>query len=152
MRKATLLKSVRRLLGSGEEVHDAAFMWQRHRLMAPFAAVAFVALAFVATGVGWDEWPTRLAIGAAGAAVAVAATTEYRIVAATSTGLKLFRSSRIRQYAVEMIETLPGDADVIPVGGTWLVADWQVGDRVYTVPKSSEQAINRIASGRPSGR
>lgn len=120
-------------------------MWRRHRLMPPYAVAAFAAMLVVAAIAGWDEWTTRFAIGAAGAALAVTATTDYRIVADTSQGLVLLRASRIRQYAVEVLEMLPSGTDIEPVGGTLLATDWQVGTSVYTVPKSSEQAISRIA-------
>jgi hypothetical protein len=33
------------------------------------------------------------------------------------------------------------------VGGTVLATDWRVGDEVYTVPRSSGRAIERIAQG-----
>jgi len=147
MRKAALLRSVQRIVGDYVSVSEAAFMWRRHRLMVPYATIAFVAMVAVAAAVGWDDWPTRIAIGAAGSALAIAATTDYRVIAATSEGIVLFRASKIRQYAVARIETLEDDAQLAPVGGTMLAADWQIGSGVYTVPKSSEQAVNRIAAG-----
>ena len=58
----------------------------------------------------------------------------------------VLRGSRIRQYAVEVLETLPASATLEPVGATLLAADWQIGTTVYTVPRSSEQAIHRIAA------
>lgn len=123
-------------------------MWQRHRLMIPYAAAAFVTLVAVAVAVGFDDWATRIALGAGGSAIAVAATTDYRVLAATSRGLVLFRASRIRQWAVEPIETLDAEAEIMPIGGFMFAADWKVGPFVYTVPRSSEQAIGRIAAAR----
>ena len=57
----------------------------------------------------------------------------------------LLQASRIRQAATRMIEKLPADVAIEPVGGTVLAADWEIAGSVYTVPRSSEQAINRIA-------
>ena len=83
----------------------------------------------------------------AAAAIAVAASTEYKVVAQTSDGLFLFQACRIRQAATGLLERLPSDATIKPVGGTVLAADWEVAGSVYTVPRSSERAISRI-SGR----
>jgi len=135
-----------RFVDEGTEVTEAAYMWRRHRRMVPFAAAAFIGMVAVAASVGWDDWPTRVAIGLAGAAVAVAASTEYKVLAQTSDGaILLLRASRIRQAATRLLETLPSDVTIERVGGTVLAADWQVADSVYTVPRSSEQAIGRIA-------
>jgi len=145
VRKANLLRSIARFLDDGIYVIDAAYMWRRHRLMLPFGIVSFVGLAMVADWVGWDDWPTRIVIGLAGAALAVAASTDYKVVALTSTGVVLLQASRIRQAATGMLESLPPDVTIEPAGGTVLAADWEIAGLVYTVPRSSEQAINRIA-------
>jgi len=120
-------------------------MWKRHRLMMPFGIVSFLGMVVVAEWAGWDEWATRIVLGLAAVAVAVAASTTYKVVAQTTDGLYLLQASRIRQVATRMLERLPTDATIEPVGGTILAADWQVGGSVYTVPRSSEQAISRIA-------
>lgn len=121
-------------------------MWSRHRWMVPYAAIAGGAVYLGADWAGFTEVATRLALGVAAAAVAVNATTNYRVLALTSEGLMLFRASRIRQYAVELLQRLPGDAAVRSAGGTMLAADWEVAGAVYTVPRGSEQAIQRIAA------
>ncbi len=121
-------------------------MWKRHRLMMPFGIVSFLGMLVVAEWAGWDEWATRIVLGLAAVAVAVAASTTYKVVAMTTDGLYLLQASRIRQVATQMLERLPADATIEPVGGTILAADWQVGTSVYTVPRSSEQAISRIAA------
>ena len=145
MRKANLLRSIARLLDDGTAVVEAVYMWKRHRLMFPFGIVSFVGMVVVAEWAGWDEWATRIVIGLAAVAVAVAASTDYRVLAQTSDALFLLQASRIRQAATRLLEKLPPDATIRPVGGTILAADWEVAGSVYTVPRSSEQAISRIA-------
>lgn len=146
MRRAVLLRSVARVLGEGVTVYEAAYMWTRHRHMLLYASAVFLAFVLFAPVAGIDEWPTRLVIGLGGTAVAVTATTEYRVVAQTSDGLVLFRASRIRQVATQVKQRLEPGATLQPVGGTILAADWQVGDNRYTVSRSSEQAMNRMAA------
>jgi hypothetical protein len=145
VRKANLFRSIARLLDDGTQVVEAVYMWRRHRLMFPFGIVSFLGMLVVAEWAGWDEWATRVVIGLAAVAVAVAASTDYRVLAHTTGGLFLFQASRIRQVATRMLEKLPPDVPVEPVGGTILAADWAVAGSVYTVPRSSEQAISRIA-------
>lgn len=145
MRRAVLLRSASRVL-DGAAVPDAAYMWARHRWTMPFAVVVFGAVALLAPIAGVDDWPTRVVIGAAVAAVGVAATTEYRVIARTERGLVLLTASRIRQVATSVVGWLPADVELAPVGGTLLATDWQVGDRRYTVSRSSEQAMERMAA------
>ena len=145
MRRATLLRSVARLLDDGTELHDAAFMWTRHRWMVPYAVIAAGAVYLASQLAGFTETPTRVALAFAAGAIAVNATTDYRIVARTSRGLVMLRASRIRQYAVGVLERLPASTPIQAVGGTVFATDWQVGEAVFTVPKSSEGAIQRIA-------
>jgi hypothetical protein len=123
-------------------------MWKRHKWMVPYGAFVFAAVALLAPIGGIEDWPTRVAIGAAAIAVAVTATTDYSVVALTDDGLALFKASKIRQVATELREHLPGDVDLTPVGGTLLAADWQVGKHRYTVPRSSEQAMQRMVAAR----
>jgi len=145
VRKAYLFRSIARLLDDGTDVVEAVYMWRRHRLMFPFGIVSFVGMVVVAELGGWDEWATRIVIGLAAVAVAVAASTDYRVLAQTSDGLFLLQASRIRQVATRLLEKLPPETTIGPVGGTILAADWEVAGWVYTVPRSSEQAISRIA-------
>lgn len=147
MRRDVLLRSVARLLDDGAEVTDAAYMWRRHRWVVPFTAVTFVAVVLLAENVGWTDWPTRIALGFAASAVAVAASTDYRVLADTASGQVLCKASRIRQAALSVLERLDADALIERVGGTVIATDWQVGDEIYTVPRSSEQAMHRIAAG-----
>ncbi|NNL47156.1 MAG: hypothetical protein HKO76_02180 [Acidimicrobiia bacterium] len=145
MRKAVLFRSVIRLLGEGSEVNDAVYMWKRHRHVLPFGGATFVGMVLLAGWLGWDDWATRIVIGLAATAVAVAASTDYKILADTSSGLYLLDASRIRQTATAMGKQLSSGTDIKQAGGTMLAADWEVDGSLYTVPKSSEQAMNRIA-------
>jgi hypothetical protein len=146
VRKAYLLRSVARYLDDGSEVVDAAYMWQRHRLMIPFAAVSFIGVFLVAGLLGFDDLATQIVFGLAAVAVAVTATSDYRVLARTTKGLVLLRASRIRQVAAGEPRRLPPGTGVVPGGGTLLAVDWEVDGSIYTVPKSSEQAMRRIAS------
>ncbi len=145
MRRAVLLRSVQRVLGGDSEVRDAAYVWSRHRWIVPFATLVFAAIVLLAPVAGVEEWPSRIVIGLAGVGVAFLATTDYRVVAETRTGIVVLKVSRIRQVAIEFRENLARDADLRPVGGTVLATDWMVGDHRYTVPRSSEQAMERMA-------
>jgi len=122
-------------------------MWSRHRWMVPYALIAGVVVYITSDWAGFSQTSTRVALGFAAGAVAVNATTNYRVLARTSRGLMLLKGSRIRQYATEILEQLPRSTPIEPVGGTVLATDWRVGEYVYTVPKSSERAIERMAQG-----
>ncbi|MEX2280351.1 MAG: hypothetical protein WEA76_09715 [Acidimicrobiia bacterium] len=145
MRRAILFRSVARFLDEGTELQEAAFMWTRHRWMVPYAIIAALAVFLTSEWAGFTELSTRVALAFAAGAIAVNATTDYRVLARTTRGLLLLKASRIRQYATGLIEWLPASTQIEVVGGTVLATDWQVGEAVYTVPKSSEQAIQRIA-------
>lgn len=148
MRRAVLLRSVQRVLGEQVDVRDAAYVWSRHRWIVPFATVIFVVIAIAAPVAGIDNWPTRIVLGMAGVGVAFMATTNYRVVAETRSGIVVLKASRIRQVAVALEENLKRDTLLQPVGGTILATDWQVGRHIFTVPRSSEQAMERMAEGR----
>ncbi len=120
-------------------------MWNRHRWFVPYAAIVLAALVWLAPIAGVDDWPTRIVIGLAGAAVAVNATSSYRVLAETEEGMFMLRASRIRQVAIGRLKKLASDVTLEPVGGTVLATDWRVGDDVYTVARSSEQAMERMA-------
>ncbi len=147
MRRHFLLQSVQRLLRPDEAILEVVVMWQRHRLMLPFSVLAAVAMFAGATLVGFEEGP---AVGLAVATVGIAAasTTEHRVLAQTSRGLRLLRGSRIRQVAVELIGPLPDDTPIEMTGHRFVLSEWRVGDHDYTVPKSSEGAMTRIATSR----
>ena len=148
MRRNILLASVRRLLDDDETLHDAALMWVRHSFSYAYAALAFVALVIVAILSDFESWALRLAIGAAGAAIAFTATTDYRILALTSKGLVLLRAGRVRQVARGIIERPDSSISMEPVGGTMITVDWQIGTVVYTLTKNAQHPIERINRGR----
>lgn len=145
MRRAVLIRSVRGVLGEHVSVRDAAYMWNRHRWLIPYATLVFAALVWLAPVAGVDDWPTRVVIGLAGTAIAVNASSTYRVLAQTDQGMFILRASRIRQVATGRAEELPSNPVLEPVGGTLLATDWRVGEDVYTVARSSEQAMERMA-------
>lgn len=147
MRRRVLFKSIKRLLRDDEDLAEAAFMWSRHRLMIPYALAAFGALLVVAVLVGFEAWASRLGVGVAGAGFAAMATTNYRVLAQTSRGFVLFRASRVRQYAVEPLERWKTTPEMKPATSYSIATDWLVDNRRYTVPKSSERAMARMAAG-----
>ena len=145
MRHALLLKSVARLLGEDDPLVDAVYMWRRHPHMIWYGAAAFVAMVVVAAGVGWDEWSSRVSLGAVAAAVAFYATTDYRILARTSNHLVLLTASKIRQVAKAVIETYPVESAIDLTDGNMLATSWQFDGEIYTVPKSSERSMRSMA-------
>ncbi len=150
MRRAVLwnsmLKIVRSTGGDAEELRQAAYVWARHRLMLPYAAVSFAALVVVAYLAGFDTWPSRLALGAAGAAIAVNATTEYRVLGLTDRRIVVAKASRIRQKASHLVKVLPLDTRWERAsGGTIVSSNWHVGTSTYTAPKVSEIPMEDIS-------
>jgi len=145
MRRVVLLRSVQKLLRDDEHVVEAAYLWSRHRLLLPFALGAFVLVAVVAALVGFGGWAAPVGLGLAGAAVAAMATTEYRVLAQTDRGFMLCRGSRVRQAATGLIERLPDDLELSLVGNQMVLTEWTVGDRRFSAPKASEQALVRMA-------
>ena len=86
--------------------------------MFPFGAAAFVGMVLVADWAGTNDWPTRIVLARQAVAVAVAATTDYKVLAQTSSGMVLLRASRIRQVATGMIELSAAGSQLVQVGGT----------------------------------
>jgi hypothetical protein len=148
MRRAVLLRSIQRILGEDVVIRDAAYVWSRHRWVVPYAALVFVAITLLAPVAGLEEWPSRVVLGLAGVGIAVTATTTYRVIAETGEGIVILSSSRIRQVATALESELSPEAPIEPVGGTLLAADWRLDATVYTVARSSEQAMQRMAERR----
>lgn len=146
MRYNVLLRSVQRLLNPGEQLYGAAFMWQRHRLGYLYSIGAFVALTIIAIAAGFDDWLNRIVIGVAGASVALTATTLYRVLAATSEGLVLIEGGRIRHVGKTILRRLEPGITVEIKRDTLVTTDWNVDGTEYTVPKSSQQAMQQIAA------
>ena len=146
MRRKVLLQSVERLLGGEGTVRDAAYVWTRHHWSTWFGGISFLGLVLAAPIGGIEDWPTRIVLGLAGVAVATLATTDYRVVADTADGLAIFRASRIRQVATQLENRLGTAVSVELEGGTIIYSDWRVGKHLYTVPRSSQSAMERIAA------
>lgn len=122
-------------------------MWRRHRWWLAYGLAAGSLLVAVAAASGFDSWFERIGLGLAGAAVAVAATTDYRVLARTDRGLVLLRASRVRQVATALDRRLGDDAVVDRIGGTLLANDWRVDGQHFTVAKSSEASMSALAAG-----
>lgn len=146
MRRAVLRRSVTRLLEPDEALGEAALMWARHSSGYAYAAVAWVAFTLLAIVAGFDQWPARLVIGLAGAAIVLTGTTTYRVLASTSHGLVLFEAARVRQVARRISRRLPPEAEVRLVRDTLVTTDWVVDGTEYTVPKGSQRAMEAIAA------
>ena len=148
MRRNVLLRSVQRLLGPDEQLIEVALLWVRRPWSYLYGIVALAALLLVAIAVGFEQWTSRAAIAFAAAAIAVAATTDYRVLALTTEGLVLCRAGRVRQVARTIIDRPSRSIEMKPVGGTMITADWKIGTVEYTVTKSSQHAIERIRAAR----
>ena len=145
MRDGILYSSVQKLLPADEKVLHVAHTWTRHRWTVPYAVAAFVGFFAVAFAVEVEQWSGRVGLGLAGAAIATMATTEYRVLVLTSSGLVLLRSSRVRQRATALIKRLPASTQVKPVGSNLVITDWEVGSVVYSVMKRSQAAMVAIS-------
>ncbi len=145
MRDRVLHNSVRALLPDADRIVHLVHMWSRHRLMLPYAVVAFAGMVLLAFAVGVEQWSGRIGLGLAGAATAAMATTEYRVLAQTTSGLVLLRSSRVRQKALAIIETLPHTTAIAPVTSNLVITDWSVGDAIYSVMKRHQAAMVAIS-------
>ena len=145
MRDRVLHNSVRALLPDADRIVHLVHMWSRHRLMLPYAIAAFAGMFVVAFVVGVEQWSGRIGLGLAGAATAAMATTEYRVLALTTNGLVLLRSSRVRQKAVAVIETLPSATVIAPETSNLVITDWSVGDAVYSVMKRHQASMVAIS-------
>ena len=143
-----MLRSVQRLLDPDETLLEAAILWARRPWSYLYGLAAFACLFMVAVVTGFEQWPTRMAIAVAGAAIAVTATTDYRILALTSNGLVMCRAGRVRHVARSIVDRPGRSIGIEPVGGTMITSDWRVGSIDYTVTKSSQQPMERIRAGR----
>lgn len=121
-------------------------MSTRHRWFLPYALFAGLALFVVASTTGVEPLVSRIMIGGCGAAIAAIATTEQWVLAETTNGLVLCRSSRIRQYAKELVRRLPGDTALNMVGSTVINSDWNVDGTTYSMTKRWEATMRRLSS------
>lgn len=123
-------------------------LFTRHRWFWPYSVLAGIVIYVVASASGVDGGFNRALLGVCGLAIAGLATTDHWVLAETTGGLVLLRSSRIRQYARSVVSRLPSDASIDPVGSTVVTSDWRIEGVLYTLTKRWEPAMRRLA-GRP---
>lgn len=146
MRRRFLVSSVQRLLRDDERLVEVAFMW-RHRPGLVASASVTAAAAYGATwALSFGSSGTRVGFALALALLVSVARTDYRVLALTTAPrFVLYRASRVRQVAVAEIEQFMPPL-VIDLQGTNLVlTEWLVGGEMFTVPKSSQAAMTRLA-------
>lgn len=141
LRRQILVRSVTRLLEPEEQVHDVVVLWNRHRWFYPYCAAAGLSLFVVALTLGVTGAVNQLALAGCGAAVAAMSTTNYWILARTDEGFVLCRSSRIRQYAKELVTRLKPEVSMEMVGSTVITSDWRVNGTEYTLTKRWEATM-----------
>ena len=148
MRRRVLVNSVRRLLPADVVVVDVVFMWRRSGAMYVWAA-GFATLAMVAaTLADYGSVATRIALAVAAALTAAIVTTDSRVLAQTDSGPFAFVAGRVRQVATQLIGPLPHDAALEVVGSNLVLTDWMVGPERFSVPRSHQAAMTRLAAER----
>lgn len=120
-------------------------LWTRHRWSIPYMILSGAVLYAVATMTGVEAVATRVVIAGCAVAVAAMATTNYWALAATSEGLLLCRSSRIRQYAKKIEHWLDPDDEVEMRGSTVVTSDWRIAGIDYTVTKRAEASLRQLS-------
>lgn len=145
LRQNILFGSVQRLLDENEKVRSTVVMSTHHRWLLPYALVSGIALFLVASATQVEPLASRIMIGGCGAAIAALATTNHWVLAETTHGLLLCRSSRIRQYAKEIVRRLPDDAPLTMVGSTLINSDWNVDGVTYSLTKRWESTMRRLS-------
>lgn len=141
LRQQILVRSVKRLLDDEEEVHDVVVLWNRHRWFLPYCVAAGLGLFAVAVAIGITDTINQVVLGGCGAAVAAMATTNHWILARTSRGFVLCRSSRIRQYAREVVTRFGRTPALEMMGSTVITSDWKVDGVGYTLTKRWEATM-----------
>jgi hypothetical protein len=148
VRQNILLRSVQHLVADGEQVHTAVMMSTRHRWFLPYALAAGVGVGIVAAMTGLEGPLNWILFGAIGGAIAGMATTNYSVLAKTTSGLMLCRSSRVRQYAKSMIGRLPDDTPLTMVGSTVISSDWEIDGVIYSMTKRWEATMREMSMKR----
>lgn len=146
IRQTVLLRSVQRLLPAGESVKTAVMMTSRHRWFLPYAIGSGLMLFVVASVSGIESSVNRVVLALCGAAIAGMATTNYSVLAETSDGLVLLRSSRVRQFAKSLDRRLDNNTELTMVGSTVVTSDWRVDGVIYTLTKRWEAAMRELAT------
>lgn len=149
MRQRNLLRSVQRLLDDGEKVRAASYGYARHPWTIVYALAAGCAM-FVLVGVlGGYTVQSRVLLGAIAAGIAVAATTEYRIFASTTSGLLILKGSRFRLTATSVLKRVGEEIEFVPVGGNLVTVEWRIDGVIYSVPKRADSELAKVlANGR----
>ncbi len=112
--------------------------------MVPFVIASFALLAGVAAISGFEGFILPASIGAAGAALAGAVTTNHTIVVLTNQNLVLLSGSRIRAVATGPLERLPTSTTVKRTGGTTIISDWSIDGHFYNSTKAHEHELAAI--------
>jgi hypothetical protein len=146
VRQNILLRSVQKLLGEGEQVRRVVLLSTRHRWFLPYAIASGIGLFVVASATGIESQLNRTVLAVCGIAIAGMAATNYSILAETTTGLVLCRSSRVRQYAKEVVHRLPAGTSLIMVGSTVITSDWKVDGVIYTLTKRWEGTMRQLST------
>lgn len=147
LRQKILVRSVQQLLEADEKVSSVVVMFTRHRWFVPYSIAAGIVLFAVASASGITSMTNRVMLAACGLAIAGIATTNYWVLAETSKGFALCRSSRIRQYAKSLDRRLPADTDLTMTGSTVITSDWRIDGVMYTLTKRWESTMRRLSTG-----
>ncbi len=145
VRQNILLRSVQRLLEDEEQVVAVVMLSTRHRWFLPYALAAGLSIFAVAAASGIESLLNQVMLAACGLAIAGMATTNYSVLAETTRGLVLCRSSRIRQYATRLVHRLPATTDITMVGSTVITSDWKVDGVIYTLTKRWESTMRQLS-------
>jgi hypothetical protein len=145
LRKSILVRSVRRLLDTDEQVHDVVMLWTRHRFFLPYCVAAGAALFAVAMASGVEGLVNQVVLAGCGVAVAGMATTNHWVLVSTNKGLVLCRSSRIRQYATAVASRLAPNTPLEMIGSTVVTSDWRLDGMIYTMTKRWEAAMRLLS-------
>lgn len=141
LRQQILVRSVQRLLPDDEQVTDVVVLWNRHRWFYPYCAAAGLVLFVLSLAIGIEGPVNQVALACCGIAVAAMSTTNYWILARTTAGFTLCRSSRIRQYAKELTSRLGRNPAISMAGSTVITSDWLVDGTEYTMTKRWESTM-----------
>ena len=146
MRDSGLRRSVARLLGDNEKLVNVVYMSALHRLAVPFIGASAVVLVGLAIWLGFEEWPQRVSLGIAGGTIAAISTTEHRVLAHTSRGLVMLRSSRVRRRAVAIKARLNPSILIEAKGSNLVLTEYAVGPTHYFVSRRYQSDMNAIIS------
>ncbi len=140
---------MQRLLDDEEQVKAASYGYARHPWTIAYALAAGGAMFFLVDLLGGYSVQSRVLLGAIAAAIAVAATTEYRIFASTTSGLLILKGSRFRLTATSVLKRVGEEIEFVPVGGNLVTVEWRIDGVIYSVPKRADSELAKVlANGR----